>query len=71
MNNKIIEVDETQEIYWIRRNPATKQIYAALVERYFKPEQLADELEDMRRFGEIERVLASRITIGEALKGSA
>jgi len=63
----MIEIDQGSEIYWVRTSPDGR-VTAALVERAFTKEELPEWLDEMRKHGEIRRVLASSVVIGEALK---
>ena len=63
------DIGNEEQIYWVRENEG--KITAALMESAFSKDELKDELDDMRKYGPIRRVLASRVTIGEALKASA
>ncbi len=62
-------IDYKAQWYWVRRN-SLGQITAALVESAFliRPETFIDELQEMAAYGPIERIFASRVTIGECLK---
>lgn len=62
------ELADHEDVYWVRIDPQSGKVTAALSEKHFSKEELEDELNDMRRFGPVKRILASRVTIGEALK---
>lgn len=62
------ELAEDEDVYWVRTDEKSGKVAAALIERCFTPEELKDELSDMRRVGPVRRILVSRATIGEVLK---
>lgn len=60
-------IEDNIEIYWVRHN-SEGRITAALLEKAFTDQELAEELSDMRRHGEVSRIMASRVVIGEKMK---
>jgi hypothetical protein len=65
------ELTDEEDVYWVRTHRLSGKITAALVEKHFSKAELENELNDMRKFGPVRRILASRVVIGDALKASA
>lgn len=64
------ELTDDEDVYWVRTDDKGGKVTAALVEKHFSKEELENELDDMRRLGPVRRILASRVTIGEALRAT-
>lgn len=60
-------IEDNIEIYWVRYNPEGRMT-AALLEKAFTDQELTEELSDMRRHGEVSRIIASRVVIVEMMK---